>query len=60
MNRTSTFKGIDYKWTLGAAVHFPRLSIKVRPELVAFGLNDSLTVDESGWSVAVDISRRSR
>ena len=48
MNRTSIFKGIDYKWTLGAASDFPRLSIKVRPELVAFGLNDSLKVDDSG------------
>lgn len=48
MNRTATFKGIDYKWTLGSAEDFPRLSIKVRPELVAFGLGDSLKVDESG------------
>ena len=28
MNKTKTFKGIDYKWSDGSADDFPRLSIK--------------------------------
>ena len=31
------FKAIDVKWSEGRGDDFPRLSVKVRPELVAFG-----------------------
>lgn len=48
MNRSITFKGITYKWSDGGADDFPRLSIKVRPELVAFGAPDEIKVDERG------------
>lgn len=48
MNETITFKGITYKWSEGTADDFPKLSIKVRPELVAFGAPDELKVDEKG------------
>lgn len=48
MNKTAVFKGIDYKWSMGGAADFPRLSIKTRPELVAFGVAESLRVDENG------------
>lgn len=44
----SLFKGITYKWSEGKADDFPRLSIKVRPELVAFGAGDELKVDKKG------------
>lgn len=48
MNKTSALKGIHYKWSDGSADDFPRLSIKVRPEIVAFGAADELKVDENG------------
>ncbi|MCW2768854.1 MAG: hypothetical protein JWR27_287 [Aeromicrobium sp.] len=48
------FKDIDFKWSEGRALadgttaDFPRLSVKVRSELVTFGAPDELQVDESG------------
>ncbi len=48
MNKTDTFKGITYKWSAGSVDDFPRLSVKVRPEIVAFGVPDEVVVDEKG------------
>lgn len=48
MNRSLTFKGITYKWSDGTGEEFPKLSIKVRPELVAFNVADQIEVDEKG------------
>jgi UPF0176 protein len=48
MNKTAAFKGIQYKWSEGGADNFPRLSVKVRPEIVSFGAADELKVDENG------------
>lgn len=48
MNKSVVFKGITYKWSEGSDNDFPRLSIKVRPELVAFGQPDEIIVDENG------------
>ncbi len=48
MNRSIIFKGIVYKWSDGTGDDFPRLSIKERPELVAFGRPDEIQVTESG------------
>src|SRR6478609_6946402 len=42
------FAGIDVKWSDGTGRDFPRLSVKVRPELVSFGAVDELTVDQDG------------
>lgn len=42
------FKGTVFKWSDGSRDDFPRLSVKVRPELVAFGAPDELKVDENG------------
>ena len=42
------FKKIAFKWSDGTGNEFPRLSIKVRPELVAFGDPDVIEVDENG------------
>lgn len=42
------FKRIDFKWSDGTGQDFPRLSIKVRPELVAFGNPAELQVDANG------------
>jgi UPF0176 protein len=44
----SLFKKTVFKWSDGGASNFPRLSIKVRPELVAFGAPDAVVVDENG------------
>ena len=48
MNRSDIFKGITYKWSSGTGKDFPRLSIKERPELVAFGVPEEVKVDENG------------
>lgn len=48
MNRSVIFKGIMYKWSDGTGKDFPRLSIKERPELVAFGAPDEIRVNEHG------------
>ncbi|HSX34327.1 MAG TPA: rhodanese-related sulfurtransferase [Candidatus Saccharimonadales bacterium] len=42
------FKGIDFKWSDGLENDFPKLSIKVRDEIVTFGAPDELKVDEHG------------
>jgi UPF0176 protein len=42
------FNRIDFKWSEGTGNDFPRLSVKVRPELVAFGYPDEIKVDENG------------
>lgn len=42
------FKNADIKWSDGLGDDFPRLSVKVRPEIVTFGAPGELQVDESG------------
>lgn len=42
------FKDMEFKWSEGGAEDFPRLSVKVREEIVAFGAPDELQVDENG------------
>jgi len=42
------FKNIDFKWSEGTGHDFPRLSVKVRDEIVSFGAPGELAVDENG------------
>lgn len=42
------FKNMQFKWSQGGADDFPRLSVKARDEIVAFGAPDELKVDENG------------
>ena len=42
------FRGIDFKWSDGTGNDFPRLSVKARKEIVAFGAPDELKVDQAG------------
>jgi UPF0176 protein len=42
------FKDIDFKWSEGTGDDFPRLSVRVRDELVSFGAPGDLVVDENG------------
>jgi UPF0176 protein len=42
------FKRIDFAWSEGTGNDFPRLKIRIRDELVAFGNLDELIVDENG------------
>jgi UPF0176 protein len=42
------FRGMDVKWSEGGAEDFPRLSVKVRSELVSFGAPEQLEVDDDG------------
>jgi len=42
------FKGTEFKWSDGARDSFPKLQVKVRPELVSFGVPDEVKVDQKG------------
>ncbi|MDN5274876.1 MAG: hypothetical protein JWP06_777 [Candidatus Saccharibacteria bacterium] len=42
------FSGIVFKWSDGGRENFPRMSVKVRPEIVAFDAADELQVNEAG------------
>jgi len=42
------FRGLDVKWSEGGAEDFPRLSVKVRDEIVSFGAPGELKVDDNG------------
>lgn len=42
------FKDTVFKWSDGAREDFPRMSVKVRDEIVAFNAADELRVDENG------------
>jgi len=44
----AAFKQIDFKWSEGRGDDFPRLTVKVRDELVSFGAPGELAVDEHG------------
>lgn len=48
MNRSIIFKGIMYKWSDSDGREFPRLSVKVRDELVSFGAPDEIVVNDKG------------
>lgn len=47
MNLHPLFKGINYKWSEGSASDFPRLSVKVRPELVTLAPDEQFDVFNS-------------
>lgn len=42
------FKGMAFKWADGARDDFPRLSVKVRPEIVTFGVANEIEVNQQG------------
>ena len=42
------FKGIVFKWSDGERDHFPKLIVKVRPEIVTFGTPEKIKVDKNG------------
>lgn len=48
MNTHPKFKGINYKWSEGSADDFPKLSIKVRPELVTLNPDEPFNVFDTG------------
>lgn len=48
MNLTPEFKGIEYKWSDGAREDFPKLSIKVRKELVTLDPDADFNVFDKG------------
>lgn len=44
----SGFRTMEVKWSEGSAADFPRLSVKTRPELVAFDAAEEIEVSEAG------------
>lgn len=48
MSDTTQFKKIVYKWSDGGLEHFPKLKVRVKPEIVAFDAADEIVVSEKG------------
>lgn len=48
MNRSVIFKDIMFKWSDGTGSDFPKLSVKVRDELVSFTVPEEIEVNEKG------------
>lgn len=48
MKASTHFKNTAFKWSDGSADDFPKLIVKVRPEIVTFGAPDEIEVDEKG------------
>jgi len=48
MNDTTVFKNIVYKWSNGTGEDFPKLKVKVKPEIVTFDAADEIVVGEHG------------
>jgi len=49
MNRHQLFGDIDYKFSEGSREHFPRISIKIKQEIVRLGISpEKLTVKNTG------------
>jgi UPF0176 protein len=44
----TSFKGTAFKWSDGSRDDFPRLSVKVRDEIITFGAPDEIKVDANG------------
>ncbi|HSX36777.1 MAG TPA: rhodanese-related sulfurtransferase [Patescibacteria group bacterium] len=44
----TAFKGVQFKWSDGSRDDFPKLSVKVRDEIVTFGARGEVKVDENG------------
>ncbi len=42
------FKDIIFKWSDGTKQDFPRLSVKIRPEIVTFNVRDKIKVNDQG------------
>lgn len=42
------FKDMVFKWSEGSRDDFPKLQVKVRPEIVTFGVADKIKVNEQG------------
>jgi UPF0176 protein len=42
------FRKVDFKWSAGDGTEFPKLSVRVRKELVSFGQAEEIHVDENG------------
>jgi UPF0176 protein len=42
------FRDMAFKWSDGSRDNFPKLSVKVRPEIVTFGVADQIQVDDGG------------
>jgi len=48
MNASGVFRGIQYKWSEGRADDFPKVSVKVKDELVTFRAADEISINENG------------
>ncbi len=48
MKAHGLFGGITYKWSNGGIADFPKLSVKVKPEIVAFDAADEIIVGING------------
>jgi UPF0176 protein len=42
------FKNMNFKWSAGSSDDFPKLVVKVRPEIVTFNASDEIQVNKNG------------
>lgn len=54
MNTHPLFKGIEYKWSDGTGNEFPKLNVKVRPELVTLAPEEEFDVFDSAPGLRPD------
>ena len=45
MKDFAPFKDMEYKWSEGRGDEFPRLQVRVRDEIVTFGVPEEIVVD---------------
>jgi UPF0176 protein len=48
MKDFAPFKDMEYKWSEGRGDEFPRLQVRVRDEIVTFGVPEEIVVNENG------------
>lgn len=48
MNASVVFRDITYKWSEGSTEHFPKLKVRVKPEIVSFNAADEIVVSQKG------------
>lgn len=52
LNAVPALRGIDYKWSEGSAADFPKLSVKVRPELVTLAAREGFDPGASSTALS--------
>ena len=52
LNEVPAFRGIDYKWSSGTSADFPKLSVKLRAELVTLEASEPFALDAASTALS--------